>query len=652
MQTHEPRRMEGFDFHRLTEARTYYPSPRSWEDEVLYFLLVDRFSDGKERHYVNNQDRLEDAGVTPPYDEKTPRPKISAAARRAEGAKWQGGTLRGATSKLGYLRRLGITAVWISPVFQQVAGVNSYTGYAIQNFMQVDPHFGTNEDLKNFVRSAHDNGIRVVLDIVINHAGDIFEYDHPGARYNNGQAYPIKGLRSSINGRFWPFDRITPAIRDQEWPVGLIWPEELQCEEALSRQGAINDPSGWDTYPETLDGDFMDLKNLHEGDGDGASFIPSRALAVLGLAYKYWMLYADLDGYRLDTVKHVRPGAVRYLTAFLHEAAKAIRKDNFLIVGEITGGRQKAFNTLDETGLDAALGIDDIPQRMEEVIRGDSDPEAYFGLFRNSLQLHKDSHLWFNDKVVTMVNDHDMVGRRKDRLCASYKNPGEAERATIVALFTNLMSTGIPCIYYGSEQCFDGASGSYDSSSDYVMREAMFGGTFGSFGSTGAHFFREGGPVFQIVSRMAKLRRALAPLRRGRQYLREVSGDGKNWGYPTGFGNQVRSIIAWSRIFDQMEVLLVMNNDVAQEHSVWVRVDPYLNREGATLVNLLSVDGGGIASSTPPLRAEQNDNRCVRVTLGPGAVAVYAQPKVVQDIETPCSPDVRRKCVAAQLLTR
>ena len=93
------------------------------------------------------------------------------------GGGWQGGTLEGLRSKLGYLRRLGITALWVSPLFRQVAFEPSYHGYGIQNFLDVDPHFGTREEFRDFVQAAHEQGIYVILDIIAHHTGNVFTYD-------------------------------------------------------------------------------------------------------------------------------------------------------------------------------------------------------------------------------------------------------------------------------------------------------------------------------------------------------------------------------------------------------------------------------------------------------------------------------------------
>src|SRR5262249_58752151 len=121
-------------------------APAAWEDQVLYFLLLDRFSDGNERGgYHDSEGRPVKSGTTPLYTpDNLGRLEYEAWSPAGDG--WQGGTLKGLKSKLGYLRRLGITALWVSPIFRQVAFEASYHGYGIQNFLDVDPHFGTREE--------------------------------------------------------------------------------------------------------------------------------------------------------------------------------------------------------------------------------------------------------------------------------------------------------------------------------------------------------------------------------------------------------------------------------------------------------------------------------------------------------------------------
>jgi hypothetical protein len=224
------------DFASLTR-RAFTPSPAAWEDQILYFLLLDRFSDGKENGgYQDNEGRAVSGGVTPRYrPEDAGRVEYETWFRAGGG--WQGGTLGGLRSKLGYLRRLGITALWVSPVFRQVAFEPSYHGYGIQNFLDVDPHFGTREEFRDFVRAAHEQGISVILDIIAHHTGNVFSYDPDRYRTHDpasgrwdydprwdGKPYAVKGFNDRDGRPTLPFATADGDRREQSWPDGAVWP--------------------------------------------------------------------------------------------------------------------------------------------------------------------------------------------------------------------------------------------------------------------------------------------------------------------------------------------------------------------------------------------------------------------------------------------
>jgi glycosidase len=361
----------------------------------------------------------------------------------------------------------------------------------------------------------------------------------------------------------------------------------LQNPACFTQKGEIRD---WDRYPEYLDGDFFSLKNVYLGSGTDSDYTPSPALLNLCQIYKYWIAAADIDGYRIDTVKHMEIGAMRFFISVIKEFALAIGKENFLLVGEITGGRKRAFDTLESTGLDAALGIDEVQPKLEWLVKGEVNPEEYFNLFRNSLMVHKDSHLWFNDKVVTMINDHDQVckGQNKARFCAD----DDGSKLVLSALALNAMTLGIPCIYYGTEQYFDG-QGQGDWADRYI-RECMFGGHFGAFRSQGRHFFDESGHVYRELGKILKLRRERLVLRRGRQYLREISGDGITFGLPRKLGGRLLSVVAWSRILDSVEMVLAINTDPENARTAWVLVEAALHPVGSTLRCVYSTEAGQV----------------------------------------------------------
>ncbi|HEX9822336.1 MAG TPA: alpha-amylase family glycosyl hydrolase, partial [Methylomirabilota bacterium] len=344
------KRLADLDLRTLTNRR-FFPSPAAWEDQVLYFLLVDRFSDGGETGHVDVAGNTVTTPGTPPFG---PPDAGNAIQTEQDARRWRdagggfvGGALRGLHGKLGYLRRLGVTAIWISPVLKQVAFRETYHGYGIQDFLGVDPHFGTREDLRSLVQAAHEQGIYVILDVILNHSGDVFGYDadrHPARdaegrafmdpRWDGG-AYRIAGFRDHAGQVTLPFGGIDLARHPGAWPDGAVWPAELQEPGTFTGKGRIDN---WDHDPEFLEGDFFDLKDIGHGHGPLDAFRPSAALKALGEVYKFWIAYADLDGFRIDTVKHMDLGATRWFASVIHEFTQAIGKEKFYLIGEITGG--------------------------------------------------------------------------------------------------------------------------------------------------------------------------------------------------------------------------------------------------------------------------------------------------------------------------
>ena len=617
-------RLADIDFTALRLGERF-PSPTAWEDEVLYFLMLDRFSDGNEDRFRANDGSVV-RGKTPLF-----KPADNGNAIQGEdadrrwnqaGRRFVGGTLAGLASKIGYLQRLGVTAIWVSPVFKQVGFEETYHGYGIQNFLEVEPRFGTADDLRGLVATAHDAGIRVVLDIILNHTGNVFGYDpdryetddgHGGHFLDprwDGRPYRVAGFRDDDGTPGIPFDRVNVDAEPPPSLAGGVWPAELYEPATFTQKGRI---SNWDHDPEFLEGDFDVLKNTDLGSGPMDLFQPSPALRNLTRAYQFWMATTDIDGFRIDTVKHMELGATRYFASAIHEFAQTIGKDNFYLIGEITGGRDRAYNTLETTGLDAALGIDDIPDKLEFLVKGERDPVEYFQLFRNSELVNKDSHVWFRNKVVTLYDDHDQVrkGQEKARFCAD----DAGKKLALAVLALNATTLGIPCIYYGSEQAFDGEGGS-----DQYIREAMFGGEFGPFRSRQRHVFDEDGPLYRELSKILALRAGNAALRRGRQFLRQISGDGEHFGFPHRVDGRMRSIVPWSRILSDREVVLAINTDPDTAQTAWVTVDHELHPQGDVLSCVYSSDGTQVGDKVD---VESRNGRAVRLTVPPAGFVVY-----------------------------
>jgi glycosidase len=615
------KQLSDLDLKSLSNSRGFQQSPAAWEDHVFYFLLVDRFSNDKEKSYRDIAGDVVTTGTIPPF---TPAQNQNAIKNEDDASKWRnagtkyvGGTLKGLTSKIGYLKRLGINAIWISPVLKQVNFQETYHGYGIQDFLQVNPRFGTDQDLKDLVKTAHENGIFVVLDIILNHVGNVFSYDptrqpnYKDAKGNfdprwDNNPYPVLGFNDKKGHPVIPFTRTDPT-NSADFPDtnSAVWPVEFQNPSFYMQKGRI---SNFDHDPEFREGDFFDLKDVHQGSGSVDNYAASQAFLDLCEVYKYWIAFADLDGFRVDTVKHMDRGATRLFGSVIHEFTQSIGKDNFLLIGEITGGRSFAFETLEITGLDAALGVDEIPDKMEFLVKGRRNPNDYFSLFRNSELVGRGSHTWFRNKVVTFFNDHDQVskGSQKARFCAD----PDGSKLVLNALALNATTLGIPCVYYGSEQSFNGHGGG--DAADRYIREAMFGGGFGSFESKGFHFFNEDNRVYQELSKILKIRREKPALRRGRQFLRPISGDGQNFGLPEMIGNQIRSIVPWSRILSDTEIVLAINTDPNQAKTAWATIDASLHREGDFLTCIYSTDDAQIGKQ---VKVETKNGLSVELTV-------------------------------------
>jgi len=573
------------------ERQSYHPSPVDWRDEVLYFLLVDRFSDERE----DSRELLEKANI------KAARPESPDGKAwrwdnwsKSGQQRWQGGTIKGVTSKLGYLKQLGVTSIWLSPVFKQRGHLDTYHGYGIQDFLEVDPRFGSRQDLVELVAAAHAKGLRIILDVVFNHSGAnwLYRSDTPGgiyeAVYKPDGNYPFGSWR---DGRGQP----VPDIAAGE---DGVWPTELQHRDCYTRagtgdmsKGRIDDPKA-----EHKRSDFCDLRDF---DLD-----QPYVLSDLSRCYKYWMALTDCDGFRIDTLKHVTKEQARNFCGAVKEFAENLGKQNFFLVGEISGGDYAQDYYLDalNRNLTAALDIGEMCPVLNGVAKGLRSAKDYFSGF-NPGGSAMGSHRNAGSRHVSILNDHDHVYGEKIRFSSDASCDHQVAAGVALQLFT----LGIPCIYYGTEQAFAGPEPSERKwlpgwrSSDQYLREAMFGpehprasGTaglqepdmnlpgFGPFGTAGRHCFDENHPVYRRIAAAAALRSKYPALRCGRQYLRRISFLNKPFDlYGPG------EIVAWSRILDDEELLCVMNANGTELRGAEVIVDAALNSGGSGVMTVV-----------------------------------------------------------------
>lgn len=594
--------IEEIDLKKIKKNREYYPSPEDWEDQIIYFLIVDRFSDGNEdkRELFNKEQDFDNIKETDTVEEWN-----------NWGSKWNGGNLKGVISKLDYLKNLGISVIWLSPILKQVSFNESYHGYGTQNFLAIDPHLGSTEDLKKLVEEAHKRDIYVILDIILNHSGDVFAYEEDNPVWS-GETYNIDAFRDK-NGQ--PKIKVDEVNEEEIWPDDAVWPKEMQEKDIYERKGTIQN---WEYYPEYVQGDFMSLKTHFLGHySEEEGFIPSKALNILTKIYKYWIAETDIDGYRIDTVKHLDWGATRHFVREIHEFTKSIGKKNFYLIGEITGGFNFAYNTLNKTGLDAALGINNIPHRLEGVAKGYIEPEEYFNIFTNSDLPEAEDYKWFKDNVVTMFDDHDMVSHAEDN---KYRFSADKETSPLLlnCILLNMTTLGIPCLYYGTEQGFDGSG-----DSDQYIRECMFGGKFGAFRSQNKHFFNEESKLYKGIKEIMSLRDENVTLKHGRQYLRPITYSSEQEFFIPKREDEERitDIIAWSRVLSEEEYILAINNDIENKKEVYIKIDPYLNKENHEFICIYSSLKKQIGQKTETVNV--NGNFCIKININKKGRVVY-----------------------------
>ncbi len=577
-----------------------YPSPEDWRDEIIYSLIIDRFSDGRE-------------DKRPLYDPKihyeNALKKDGGKEWAAEGLRWQGGNFNGIASKLDYLKNLGITALWLSPVFRQRAadpeaekfGQVNYHGYAIQNFLDVDPHFGTKEDLKELVQKAHERGIRIILDIVHNHTGNNWcykGYEDP----ENLNVFPDFRIQEREFGK-WRTEKDDGIIRGEN---DGVWPKEFQNPDWYWRKGAIKN---WDSYPDFIEGDFFESKSLKHAE--------PKVLDALIKIYRYWIQYTDCDGFRIDAAKHVGVKASTKFCNAIREYAELIGKKNFLLMGEVAGSEDLAKQFLadaTQAGLSAILDINGPPRALEKVIKGFEHPFSLFTYYTAKSNLPLASHREIGKYHISILDDHDQVWRYPEEGKARFSADNPFDQQIVLATGFQMCSLGIPAIYYGTEQNFDGKGNKPHF--DRWIRECMFGGKFGAMRTEGVHFFNENNPTYQQISRLCGVRKSEPALKYGRQYFRQISFDGYNFQWPDR-----KQMIVWSRILAGEEILSAINTNAESKISAYVITENELHQQGSKWLvlfsNCLKEDAQDIYETY-----EINNYKALKITLSPCSMII------------------------------
>ncbi|USQ94397.1 alpha-amylase family glycosyl hydrolase [Caulobacter sp. RL271] len=512
---------------------------RKPQDEVIYFVLPDRFENGDP---ANDHGGMKGGPLVDGFDP-------------TRAGFYHGGDLKGVTRRLDYIQGLGATAVWLAPIFRNRAvqgppGHESaaHHGYWITDFTDVDPHLGTKADFKALVDAAHARGMKVYMDIVVNHTADVIQYrecpegrcayrsvaDYPYTRKGGVDGAPINdGFDGKAFGKLkrtdWAYTPYVPA--GQEHAKTPDW---------------LNDPiyyhnRGDSTFAgeSSLTGDFATLDDVFTEN--------PRVIQGFIEIYGRWIDDFGVDGFRIDTARHVNPEFWQAFVPAMLARAKARGIPNFHIFGEVFDPDvailashtrvDKLPAVLDfafqSAGTDVAIGRTGT-DRLARVFAADP---AYEGGEAGARQLP------------TFLGNHDM-GRIGWFMIKAKPAIADDELLARVTLANALMLTarGVPTIYYGDEQGFTG-DGDYADS-----REDMFASQVASYndnrlvGSTAKgpmSAFKTNSVLYQRIAQLSKLRVATPALRDGRQVVRAASDK--------------PGLLAFSRILGKTEVLAVFN---------------------------------------------------------------------------------------------
>ena len=471
----------------------HVPSP-DWRDQVIYFVMTDRFADGD----ASNNDQH--AGEFDPRD----------------GARYNGGDLRGLAKRLDYIQRLGATTVWVTPPvanrwWDEAAHHGGYHGYWASDFGAVDKHLGTLDDYRDLSKRLHGRGMYLVQDIVLNHVGNWFEYSSgwdpadPTAHYSR-----VRDSQGQTGPTQWPFSLNDPRDPKQRAAGIYHWTPGIS--------------------------DYRDPRQVFEHQLAGLDDLDTENPVVrraLRRSYGDWIREAGVDGFRVDTILYVPPASV---DEFLHaddpaapgieQVARSTGREQFISFGEgfaidkpgedAEARRIEAYATgSDGPILTSVINFPLYGSLGDVFARG--RPTAELGQrIASMMRVHARPHL-----MPSFVDNHDV-----DRFLGGGDVAGLQQ-----ALLAILTLPGIPTIYYGTEQGFT------------VPRAAMFAA--GS-DSGGRDRYDMNAPLYRYLQRAIALRRGHRVFSRGEPTVLRANGAG-----PGG--------IAW-RMRDGADAALVAMN--------------------------------------------------------------------------------------------
>jgi glycosidase len=509
-------------------------------DETFYFVMVDRFANGDSG---NDRGGLLDDRLVSGFD---PTHK----------GFYNGGDLTGLRDRIDYIRGLGTTSIWLTPIFKnkpvQVEDGPSagYHGYWVTDFTQIDPHLGTNAELRALVDAAHTRGMKVYFDIITNHTADVIGYQQGGRTpYVSKDIAPYRTAAGApFDDRDYAGTNTFPALS----PTGSFpyTPVLDTAETNLKVPAWLNDVTLYHNRGDTtitgensLYGDYFGLDDLFTEN--------PRVVDGMIEIYQRWIADFGVDGFRIDTMRHVNdefwqtfgPRVLR----FAHEHGKR----EFFMFGEVFDTTKSFISQF--TTRDRMQAVLDFPfQQAARDFASRSAPtsrlESFFAA--DDWYTDADSNVY---QLPTFLGNHDM-GRFGGFVQADNVGAGDAEWVARDRLAHELMyfSRGNPVVYYGDEQGFTGGT-----RGDQDARQTMFASRVPDYldddllGTSATHAqasFDTAHPLYRSISRLAKLTREHPALRNGAHQHRFAGTDA--------------GIYAFSRIdrVEQREYVVALNN--------------------------------------------------------------------------------------------
>ena len=496
------------------------------QDEVIYFLLPDRFENGdpsNDRGGLSG-DRL-----------------VTGLDPTSKGF-YHGGDLKGLLSRLDYIQSLGATAIWLGPIFknkpvQGPPGAESagYHGYWITDFTRVDPHFGTEHELRTLVGAIHAHGMKLYLDIITNHTADVIAYREcpsSGCPYRSRADFPYtthggaQGER--INEGFLgddPEHQTADNFARLTRPEWAYTPYVPRGEEHVNVPDWLNDPiyyhnrgnSTFSGESETL-GDFSGLDDLMTEN--------PRVLQGFIDTYGRWIEEYGLDGFRIDTAKHVNPEFWQAFVPAMLARARASGIPNFHMFGEVSTMDVDAALLARHTRVDRLPAVLDFAfaAAVRATVAGSRGTDVLARIFEDDVLYEGGAAA--AQQLPTFISNHDN-GRLAYFVRTARPGIADAEVLQRVLLAHAMLFTlrGVPVVYYGDEQGFVGRGGDQDARQDmFASHVASYNSErlLGTSATTATSSFNRDHPLYRALAEMAGLRRTQAALRRGRQILRSA----------------------------------------------------------------------------------------------------------------------------------